>query len=275
MLVISQNLTLSEAEAALPAGTPFILYDNRVTFSNVSADSEDADFPITNVANPATNLEWRSASTAEQFVTLAIAATEPVDAIGIARHNFGTEGIAVTVGYFDTSSPPVFVALTDAQIPPDDGPLLFQFTADNYDSLSIKLGAGDAEPRIGVIYAGKLLICERSFPVDGKVLVPSFNRQTDVVNGKSEAGDYLGRIVLNQFTQAAITFTKFKQAWFRSYFLPFIRAVQDDVPFFYAWQPASYPYEVAYCWLTDDPQPGVDPVTGRVDVQLNINGIVA
>ena len=63
-LVVSQNLVLSAAEAALPAGTPIILWDNRVTFSNVSVDVTSATgFPITNLANPATDptQEWREA----------------------------------------------------------------------------------------------------------------------------------------------------------------------------------------------------------------------
>jgi hypothetical protein len=69
MLVISQNLVLSPAEAALPDGVPLILYENKVTRTNVTATSEDSDYPITNVANVATNQEWRSVDDATPLPT--------------------------------------------------------------------------------------------------------------------------------------------------------------------------------------------------------------
>ena len=41
-----------------PPGCPLIGWHNLVTISNVSSTTADTDFPITNVANPATHLKW-------------------------------------------------------------------------------------------------------------------------------------------------------------------------------------------------------------------------
>ena len=45
MLVFGTNLVLSAEEDALPANTPLIGWQNLVTFSNVSSDTADADYP--------------------------------------------------------------------------------------------------------------------------------------------------------------------------------------------------------------------------------------
>ena len=75
MLVISQNLVLSDEDDDIPEGTPLILWRNVVTIANVTADSEDADYPATNLANPATNQEWRGASDSPTPTTVAATPT--------------------------------------------------------------------------------------------------------------------------------------------------------------------------------------------------------
>ena len=97
MLVFGTNLVLSAEEDALPANTPLIGWQNLVTFSNVSSDTADADYPITNIANPATNIEWRAADTTAQEIFLALNTVEDVDYVGIARHNFGSPDAAIAV----------------------------------------------------------------------------------------------------------------------------------------------------------------------------------
>ena len=76
----------------------YIGYDNAVTISNVSADSEQASYPVTNLANPATNSLWKSddASSA-QYVTITTANAFQVNYVGIANHNFGTADCDIKV----------------------------------------------------------------------------------------------------------------------------------------------------------------------------------
>lgn len=271
MLVMSSSVVLAEADD-IPPGTPFIGWRNLVTVLNVTADSEDADYPATNLANPLTTNEWRSETTAEQYLTAAVATLDDVDYVGIARHNFGSAGIAVSIGYDDGG----WVELVAPQIPADDQPMMFVFTPQSLAAVQVKLAAGSEAPRAAVLYVGKLLVCERGFPVDGKIAVPRFRRKTTVVNGRSESGDYTGRIVTGQWRGFDIAFTHLTPDWYREAFDPFLEAAQDDTPFFYAWASVDYPYEVAYAWLQgEDPEPDTDPVTGRVDVTLSCGGILS
>jgi hypothetical protein len=45
-------------------------------------------------------------------------------------------------------------------------------------------------------------------------------------------------------------------------------------PFFFAWRPDAYPYEVGYCWLTNDPQPSNALPNGMMSVSLEMAGVV-
>lgn len=277
MPLITTNPVLLPAEDALPDGTPIILWENEVTFNNVTADSEDAEYPATNLSNPATNQEWRGVadSPLPSTVTIdvAIDSVDLVDGVGIARHNFGSGAISVTVISVSTDSPPVETVLAGPVIPANDEPLLFQFEAQSFSTLRIELGIAAEAPRAAVLYAGKLLICERGFDMPDFV-VPRFGRRTDAVNGRSERGDFLGRIITSQFLETELHWAHFTPSWYRTYFDPFIEAAQRDTPFFLSWAPEDYPAEVSYCWLTDDPMPQTSPVTGRKRVNLKIGGIV-
>lgn len=75
----------------------YIGYDNAVTISNVSADSEQTKYPATNLANPATNSLWKSESASAQYVTIDVDAVQNCDYIGIAGHNFGTASCDVEI----------------------------------------------------------------------------------------------------------------------------------------------------------------------------------
>jgi len=275
-LVISQNLVLSQP-VYVPDGTPLILWDSIVTTTNITADSEAVGYPATNLANAATNQEWRAAAAGDVEITITTGSADDQSGVGIARHNFGTEQIAVEVGYYvdPSASPPVWVSLAGPQIPANDEPLLFWFTAQPLAAIVVRLTEGTAAARAAVLYAGDLLVMERSVDADKEFTVPRFARKTEAVNARSERGDYLGRIVTSQYTDGIEhAYSHLRGAFYRDSVDPFIRAAQQDVPFFYALQPDDYPYEVAYAWLTDDPMPKTNPATDRTSVVLKMGGIL-
>lgn len=161
----------------------------------------------------------------------------------------------------------------ETRLPADDGPLLFRFTPGTYSRVRLQLAGGDDEPRISVMYVGKLLELERSIKVDVDHTPITMGKVSKVAAGWSESGQFLGRIVLTQKNESAADFSYFTPSWYRTYFQPFVDAAVEN-PFFFAWQPAEYPLEVGYVSLLSDPVPGVDPVTQRVKVQLKYQGIV-
>jgi hypothetical protein len=271
MLVIQSGITLPSAEAALPSGTPLILWDTDVEYSNVTATSEETSYPASNLGNPATTLEWRATSTAIQYLTVPPSGT--VDAVGLARHNFGTAGIAVSV---EVDSGGGYSQIIPPFTPTNDDPILMHFTGAAYTGVRVKLAVGSIAARLAVYYAGKMLRLERGYDVGADFTPPEFARKTDSINGMSHRGDYLGRIITSQFlSDAAFDFRHFTPSWYRTYFDPFIEAAQTERPFFFAWSPTDYPNEVTFAWLMEDPMPRTSPVTGRVNVTLKMGGILA
>ena len=279
-LVKSSPMTLPSSEASLPPGTPLIGYHSIVTSANISANKQDVNFPASNLANPATNQEWHSASAATSpdspdvpvEITVANGLPATLDYVAIAGHNFGTAGI--TVSLLDNASSTLIAGF----VPTNDDPIIMWFTPTTTASVKIRLvpGASNMTARAAVVYVGKLLVCERGFDVDANFNIPRFGRRTEVVQGKNSRGDYLGRIVLSTFLDGiTVVFEHFTPDWYRSKFDPFLLEAQQDVPFFFAWNPLEYPLETAYCWLTDDPDQLTNPVTRRQQIQLKMGGFTS
>jgi hypothetical protein len=76
-----------------PASVPLIGYDNKI--SNITASSEDTDFPATNLLNPATHLFWQAEDESAQ--ALGIMLSGESDYLAIARHNFLDSGATISL----------------------------------------------------------------------------------------------------------------------------------------------------------------------------------
>lgn len=274
MLVISGALVLSPADAALPSGTPRILWENVVAFGSITADSEATGYPAINMANPATNQEWRAAAVEAVEITVTTGVVSDLSGVGIARHNFGSAAIAVEIGYYDESD--VWVNLAGPQMPANDEPLLFQFTEQSLSEVVIKLDEGDDEARAAVVYVGPMMIMPRGVDVDADFLIPRFARKTEYAAPLSERGDYLGRIVTSQYIDGvAHTYSHLEADFVRDEIDPFVASVQADAPFFYAMlADDGVAYDVAFAWFTEDPMPQKSPVTGRYKLNFKMGGIV-
>jgi len=275
-LIVSSNLTLTATdESALSLDHPIIGWDNIVSTSNVSATTSDSMFPVSNVANPATHLYWQVGGAFSpaiyEYVTIVPPSADPVDYVAIARHNLGSLGIPVEIGYFNTASPPVWTTLVAESTLGSDSPALFRFTAQSLNSLSIRLGPTSLLAKIAVVYAGKLLVLPRKIY---QGLVPiNYGRVAKVTSGRSEAGQFLGRIVTQEFVKDSVPLSLIDPAYFRAHIADFL-VDSKERPFFIAWRPQTYPAEVGYCHMTNDPAPINDPPHGLVAMTLEMTGII-
>ena len=268
-IVISQNYVLTDSTPEFPVTLdhPVIGWHNLVTAASIVADNEDPDFPASNLANPATHEEWRSDADGDQYLTVTTGYIDEIDYVGIARHNFGSEQIPVTVE--DGSSN----VLVQEVMLPDDSPALFRFTAQSLATVKIKLAAGtDKLPRAAVVYVGKLLVLERKIYVGHTPLTQA--RKVDVQNGRSERGNFLGRIVRGAWRETTIPLSLLSPAWYREHGGYEFLAVAAETPFFFGWRPQSYPYEIGYCWTIEDPMPVPVGPSNRIAFDLKVSGIV-
>lgn len=272
MPVILQSLTGFPSDS--PAGCPLIGWHNLVTAANVASTTAATGYPITNVANPATHLKWiGGVNTGDEYITFTLGDTSTsVSYVGVAGHNWGTLGIPVSVEV-STDSPLAYSEVVAPQVLPDNLPIIFRISTIAVTRIRIKLAVTDtsAAPEAAVIYVGTLLVLERSINLNKHVPI-TYGRRTNIVNGMSESGNFLGRIVTGEYRVSKAEFEWFTSAFYRASIDTFLAAAQQ-VPFFWAWSPDEYPLETGYCWLTNDAEPEVDPVTRRVALTLEMRGV--
>jgi hypothetical protein len=194
-----------------------------------------------------------------------------VDYVAIAGHNLGTLGVSIAIGYFDNSSPPIWTDLVTDSVLANDSPALFRFTAQSLVTVSIRLGPTSQLAQIAVVYAGKLLVLPRKL-YQGFVPI-NYGRVAKVTSGRSEAGQFLGRIVTQEFVKDTVPLSLIDPDYFRAYIADFLVDSKQN-PFFIAWRPQTYPDEVGYCHMTNDPAPINEAPHGLVAMSLEMTGIV-
>lgn len=277
-VVISRNLTLGDVASGggiITANNPVIGYANLLTAGNVAATSAAPGFPASNLANPSTNLRWVDATgspAADQYITVAVNSADQLDYLAVARHNFGSAQIPASVeGLIDPeASPAVWIELVGETLLADDQPALFRFAPQALASIRLRLQPGSAAPTAAVIYTGKLLVLQRQIYVGHTPI--NFGRSSKITNARSENGQFLGRIILSQMTATKVDLQNLTPNWYRSALQPFIDASRE-APFFFAWRPASYPGEIGYAWMTNDPQPSNQRGNGMMQISLEMGGI--
>lgn len=272
-VIISPTLVIPNASGADIADgrNPIIGYKNIITTGNLVTTTQDASYPTINLANVFTNLKWKGTSViANEFVTILNGEVADLDYIAIAKHNLGSAEIQVSVEYLASVGPDVWTELIPAALLVDDGPALWRFPKLAYLGLRLKMLPGLAPPSLGVIMCGELLVVQRRIFV-GHAPV-TYNVQTKVANGKSENGEFLGRIVLSEMSRTAASLKDLTGQWVRTELSPFLIYARAN-PFFFAWRPSEYPEEVGFCWLTNDPAPANTRPTVRMQVTLEMSGV--
>lgn len=272
MIVVSQSLVLAETQESSP-NHPVIGYHNLAAFGNVTADTEGAAYPAVNLTNPATYLKWKAGDTTEQYLTVQPDFVDDVDYIGIARHNFGTIQAPITIeGQFTDGGS--WEVLVEEILLGDDKPVVFRWTPQSLFAARVKIGEGDAEAEAAVLYYGKLLVLQRRIYV-GHAPIP-LSRVRQVTNARSESGQFLGRIITGETSGGSISLQNVQPGWLRTNLSnpgKFFETAAAE-PFFFAWRPATYGREVAYCWLTNDPKPSNARSNGFMQVDLQVGAIV-
>lgn len=271
MLVISQALSLTLTDSP-DANCPVIGWHNLVTAAGITADHEDADYPATNLANPATAIlqGWKSDSTDDQYVTFDVTSENEIDYLGIANHNFGTDEIPVTIEYPDPENPGDWLVLVEQFQPEDDAPLLLRFVPTFLTQIRIKLEPDAVSPRMSVVYVGAILAIPRKIYVGYQPM--TLIADTSVQTNWSEGGDFLGSILINEKRSTSMTFRNLLPAWVRATLQPFLSVCKTQ-PWFWAWRPAAYPLEVGFVTALQASKPSNSRPNGMMEVDFQVGGI--
>jgi hypothetical protein len=266
-IVISQNLVLSEDDH-LTLDHPIVGWQNIATIENLAATSEEVSYPASNLVNPATHARWRATSTDEQFITVTTGSADAIDYIAIVRHNLATAVIEVSV---EGDHALGYEVLIDPVLLPNNGPTLFRFEASPFISVRLRLSDGDIPAEIAVVYVGKLLVLPRK--IYQGLTPPPHARVSKVTNGMSEAGDFLGRIETQRRIETTVPLSLIDPTYYRDHIDEFL-AVSKTTPFFFGWRPQTYPNEIGYCSMTNDPMPVNQSPHGLIAMDFEMTGVI-
>lgn len=266
-VVVSTNFTLVVGYG--DSNSPLIGYDNKVTESNIAATDSASGYPVTNLGNVSTAEEWRANSTGVKYLTCTMSG-ESVDYVGVAKHNFGSAGIAVSVETYDGS---VWTEVCEAVFLPDDAPVIFRFDEDAPVGVRLKLAAGSSAPRCAIMYVGLLLKLQRNLYVGHTPI--NLASDPTVITGMSEEANFLGRVTTGRSAGTTIALQNLTPGWYRTYMKPFLRAA-ETTPFFFAWRPQGYPREVGFTWIAGKmPVPQNQRPNGMMKIDLSLRGIIS
>lgn len=269
MIVISRALVLAGTLAGLE-DYPVIGWQNVVTAGNIAATSADVGNPATNLANPATHLRWQSEDdppVADQYLTVTTGVADPIDYMAIAAHNLGTVQSVVSIEAYIGAS---WVEIVEETLLADDQPALFRFESQSLSQIRLRMQPGSAAAKVAVLYCGALLTMERRL-YEGHTPI-SLGRKVEVANMMAENGVFLGRVQTRESREGSAKFSLLTPDWVRGSLDPFLRQAKTRT-FFVAWRPASFPDEVGYCWLTNDPRPVPEAPSNLMAVEFNLGGV--
>jgi len=269
MIIFGPGVVLTQGDD-INGNNPCIGWRNLVSLATLTTTTEDTDWPARNLIDPSTFDRWQGTSmVADEYLATVVDGGGEVDYLAVARHNFASAGITVSVEAKTTSGGAWSEVVSPAMLA-DDGPAMFRFALANYYAVRLRLQPGSEVPRCAVMYVGRLLIMQRRVYVGHTPI--DMGRRTRVYNGRSEAGHFLGRVILQESVETSIAFQNLTASWYRTNMEPFLASAMQR-PFFVAWRPQSYPREVGYAWLTGDARPSNQRPNGMMQVSLSMEGV--
>lgn len=269
MIVFSSGIVVTPAIAS-ERWKPVILAENYITPSNIACDNEDADFPASNLSTPRTNSLWKAATLDVATHSIALSGQGYVDALGIARHNFGSGLVSVVVEGITGEPGAVYEVILEETLLGLDRPCLLMLKGDYYVGTNIILTPlGDSKPQAAVFKLGKAVQLRHG--IQPPFVPPPYAKKRIRVGGDTEAGERLGGIVLRESIETSLSLSDVDPDWHRDTLQPVIDA---DSEFFISWAPTNYPEETAFMWIVNDPQPVISRESGQVDLTLQLRGLV-
>lgn len=248
---------------------PYLGWRNVVAFDNVTSEHEDADFPITNIANPSTSNRWLSDSSLAQWILVEDLDGES-DYVAFAGHNLGTIGAEITVEGEISS---VFSEIFSGVVPADDSPLMIRFPKAAYTSIRVNIGASSSPPFVSVMFAGALIVIPTGISPGYTPISEGFN--TELVGGRSASGEYLGYITVGSYRESRTPLKLLPRAFYEDTFREFVKAANNGDAFFFAWSPVLRPEQTGYCSFSGVAQPVISQSDGRYDISLPLVGIAS
>jgi hypothetical protein len=269
MITVSKPLLLAAPDAAQSLEFPRIGWDTitrDLLPSAVSASSDTQTGPADAVLRDDTAEYWLP-NTLPATLTIDFGRLEDVDYVGVAGHTLGSSACSLKL---ETSMDGVtFAQFGLDYVAADDSAQMFLDTVRQARLLRLSV-SGAAAPKIAVVYVGKVLVMEKR--VTGGYVPITMARNTVKRNQVSRGGQFVSTSIRRMGVDGTATFEHLSSSFVRNSFDPFVKSART-FPYFFAWNPLTFPLEVAYCWTDKDIRPAYEGIIDLMRVSWNMQGL--
>lgn len=241
---------------------PIFGYENiALTATSVVFSSQQSNFTGQMALNPLTYEGWKP-QTMPAYCQIDNGTVKAVDYFAIAGR--GLVGLTVTAQH--SSDGVTWTDIDDYTLTQNVFIIKFATVTARYFKFVL---SGATVPFIISAYFGKALVMPLT--IYGGHTPAALARQSVIRPATSEGGQWLGRTVIRQAYKTSVDFKHLHADWYRENFDPFVLAARDR-PFFFAWRPNDYPYEVVYGWTEKDIIPSNTGKKDFMSVGFDITG---
>lgn len=231
------------------ANKAIICYDNLLTsplLATLTATSEQAGYSVQNAFDWYTTSYW-SPVPAVGIHSFTATFTSPVtaDYLAIYKHNLGDVGGTFYLEYSLDGGVTWLLANTTVTSATNNELKINLFNAVTATHWRVVFNLSSANPfYVGVVMFGQKLPLYRGMV--GGFVVPRHGRKNEIINQKTEGGQFVGRAKISQGARSNINFKTVPQAWVRDYWEAFVLHA-EMLPFLFSWNHEFYPQDACYC----------------------------
>lgn len=237
----------------------FVCYDNHLTsplLTSVTPTSQRSGFSVENCYDWYTTTYWSPTfASGYAYFQAEFSSAVSADYLAIYRHNLGSVGGTFYVEYSHDNWGTYFLASTSTLITAADNELkISSFASVTARYWRVVFNLSTATPFfVGVVMLGRKTHLYRGM-IAG-FTVPRHGRKNDIVNQKTEGGQFVGRVKTSQGARTSINFKHVTQSWVRVIWEPFVKHA-ELYPFLFSWNHDTYPQDAVYC-VTDGEIPHI------------------
>lgn len=259
-IYISNALVATPGLADEPLTHTRIGYNTVITSAGLTGTAGEANYPLSNVLNPATYERYKPTTPATCTLNIDVLSAVDVDYVGI-------QGRGITnVKVYSSSDDITYTQLVDFNPTGRAIMALFEEVTARYYRVTL---TGSALAIIAM-KVGKALAMQRA--IYGGHTPITMGRTSAIRPTMSETGQFLGASIQRKGLGTQFSWGNLKADWYRQYFDLFVQSEPRVNPFFIAWRPLSYPNEVAYCWAAGDITPSNTGTKDFMSVSMSVEG---
>jgi len=223
----------------------YIGHINLVKSGTVTVTSEATGFEKENAQSWKTSSWWKAIAAGTVYFYIDMGAAVDVDCWGITGHNLTANAGTIKPEYSATGAwageGPDFDSI---QTPDNNQAIFHKVTSRNARYFRFEIASTGAASFIANLFLGEALQLEREMPLGFSPA--NLNRDRKVFNNMSVNGQYLGRTLRSKGAKVVIDQKLVSRGWVDTNWEAFANHI-ELYPFYFAWDTANYPEEVAYC----------------------------